>query len=509
MIVLERLSRALLEGNHEFPENISVGTKEKLEEKVIQFGEGNFLRGFCDYMINKLNQNGYFNGSIVVVQPIAQGLAPMLNEQDGLYTHIRRGIENGKTVYERNLITCISRALNPYNEFSEYLALAHKESIRFIISNTTEAGIAYDPSNKFDDAPPSSFPGKLTVLLHERYKAFNGDVNKGFVILSCELIDNNGAVLKTCVDKYIDQWGLSEEFKNWVHESTFFASTLVDRIVTGYPRDEVADLQKELGYDDHLIDTSEVFGLWAIEAPKKFSEEIPFHKAGLNVVWTDDVTPYKLRKVRVLNATHTMTVLAAFLDGKDTVGECVKDELILKYMKKGLYEEAVPLMTLPKQDVLDFADSVFERFSNPFIKHYCLTISLNSNSKFKVRNLPTILGHFEKYHEVPTVMSFAFAALIAFYRGTEIKDNALIGSRNGVPYKIIDDMPILEVYKDLWSRFDGTKEGTEKLVKEVLAKDFIWGLDLNTIDGLATKVSDYLYGIVTRGVRAVMEEVAK
>ncbi len=510
MIVLERLTRKLLKGDHKFPENISIGATEDLEEKVIQFGEGNFLRGFCDYMINKMNQNGYFNGSIVVVQPIAQGLANMLNEQDGLYTHIRRGIENGKNIYEVNLNTSISRAINPYDDFKAYLDLAHKESIRFIISNTTEAGIVYDPSNKFDDAPPASFPGKLTVLLHERYKACGGDVNKGFVILSCELIDNNGAELKKCVHKYIDQWNLGEEFKNWVDESTFFASTLVDRIVTGYPRDEVAKITEELGYDDHLIDTSELFGLWAIEAPKKFAEEIPFHKVGLNVVWTDDVKPYKLRKVRVLNATHTMTVLASFLSGKDTVGECVADPLINTYMKKGLYEEAVPLLTLPRQDVLDFADAVFERFSNPYIKHYCIAISLNSTSKFKGRNLPTILGYYEKNGKVPTVMSFAFAALLAFDRGTEIRDGALIGHReNGEEYTIKDDMPILEMYRDLWSKCDGSEEAIKALVSEVFSKKEMWDMDLNTIDGLCDKVSGYLYSILTNGVRKTMEEVVK
>ncbi len=506
---MEKLSRKLLDSGFQFPQNLNIGTKEKLEEKVIQFGEGNFLRGFADYMINKLNAAGLFNGSVVVVQPIAQGLAPMLNEQDGLYTLFRRGIENGETVYEPSIITCISRALNPYDDFQGYLQLAHQEGMRFIISNTTEAGITYDPSCKFEDAPPSSFPAKLTVLLYERFKAFSGNKDKGFVILSCELIDNNGAELQKCVNSYIDQWNLGEDFKAWVNDSNCFASTLVDRIVTGYPRDEADKLKEELGYEDKLMDTCEVFGFWAIEAPAKYAEEIPFHKVGLNVVWTDDSTPYKLRKVRILNGTHTMTVLAAFLAGKDTVGECVADPLINQYMRKGLFEEAIPMLTLPKEDLDNFANAVFERFSNPYIKHYCLSISLNSNSKFRARNLPTILDYYKKNGKVPEVLSFAFAALMAFDHGTEIRDNALIGHRGSEEYKIVDDMPILEMYKELWSAYDGTLEGAKKLVSTVFSKTDMWGLDLNTIDGLCDKVAGYLYAIETKGVTEVMKELVK
>ncbi|MBZ4647567.1 MAG: uxaB [Clostridia bacterium] len=504
---MEKLNNQLLKSAFNFPEDLKVSPNENLPEKVLQFGEGNFLRGFVDWMFHQLNKNNLFNGKVAVVQPIQHGLVDMLNRQDGLYTLFLRGIQNGKVVEDKEIISSISRGINPYTQFEEYLKCAENPELRVIISNTTEAGIAYNADDKFDDKPPASFPAKLTVFLYKRFKAFNGDIAKGLIIIPCELIDRNGDNLKKIVIQLSNEWNLGNEFINWLEDANYFLNTLVDRIVTGYPRDEVQKLTEELGYQDDLLDTAEIFHLWVIEGDKKLAEELPFTKVGLNVIWTADMTPYRTRKVRILNGAHTMTVLAAYLYGKDTVKECMDDEVISKYMNKGIFEEIIPTLNLPKSELEEFAAAVSERFANPFIKHYLLSISLNSTSKFKTRVLPSILEYVNRKGELPKVLTFSLAALLAFYKGTEIRDNALIGSRSGNEYKISDDMPVLEMFKTLWSEFDGSKEGTKKLVKAVLAKTDMWGTDLDNIQGFTAAVTNYLYSILTKGIKEAIKEV--
>lgn len=376
-----------------------------MTEKIIQFGEGNFLRGFADYFIHKLNEKGLFDGSVVIVQPIAKGLTDTINAQKGEYNLYLRGIQDGKEVCEHTKIQSVSRAINPYEDFDAYLALAGDPNFRFIISNTTEAGIAYDDSCEITDAPPSSFPAKLTVLLNERFKKGL----KGFIILSCELIDHNGDELKKCVLKYADKWNLGEDFKKWLVEENSFCNTLVDRIVTGYPREEAEELCEELGYEDKLLDTAEIFHLWVIEG--HFEDELPLQKAGFNVVWTDDVTPYKKRKVRILNGGHTSMVTGALLSGLETVGQCVNDEVVGNFLKKCLFTEIVPTLGGSAEDE-NFANAVLERFANPYIKHMLRSIALNSVSKFSVRVLPTILEYKEQQGEYPLSLTMALAALI-------------------------------------------------------------------------------------------------
>jgi len=387
------------------------------KEKVIQFGEGGFLRGFVDYFLQKLNDKGLFDGSVVVVQPIERGMCEVLEKQGCEYNLFLRGIDNGEVVDEHTHISVISRCVNPYTDCDAYMALAENPDFRFIVSNTTEAGIEFVADNKFEDAPAKSFPGKLTQLLYKRFKLGL----PGFIILSCELIDHNGEELEKCCKQYADLWNLGEDFKAWLSKENDFCSTLVDRIVTGFPRDEHAALCERIGEQDNMMDTAEIFHLWVIQG--QHEDELPLQKAGYNVVWTDNVDPYKKRKVRILNGAHTSMVLGARLYGLETVGECLKDEKVSALLKKCIFEEIIPTIG-DTEDNRKFGAAVLERFSNPFIKHMLLSIALNSVSKFKARVLPTILEYKEQNGCYPQGLVFSLAALIAFYRTDEANDNA-------------------------------------------------------------------------------------
>lgn len=433
-----------------------------MKEKVIQFGEGNFLRGFVDYFLDSLNKKGLFDGRVVVVQPIENGLVCVLNEQNGKYNLFLRGIEQGKIIEEHSEIDVISRGVNPYVSFDEYLALAKNPDMRFIVSNTTEAGIAYVDGDQFTDAPPSSFPAKLTRLLFERFK----EGLPGFIILACELIDKNGDELKKCLLKYADKWQLGEGFVDWVNTGNTFSNTLVDRIVTGYPHDEADELSAKLGYTDQLLDTAEIFHLWVIEG--NFEDELPFQEAGFNIVWTDDVTPFKRRKVRILNGGHTSMVLAAILAGLETVGDCMNDETVCAYLRKCLFDEIIPVLGGQKDDII-FANAVLERFSNPFIQHRLRSISLNSVSKFAVRVLPTILEYKQQNGGYPKALTFSLSALIAFYK-------------NDTPD---DDRDIVAFMK-------------AATPAEILSNEKLWGRDLSN---LLAQVNDGLERIQKNGIR--------
>jgi tagaturonate reductase len=482
-------------------------TGHPLTERVLQFGEGGFLRGFVDWMIDGMNRKGLFHGSVVVVQPIAQGMVAKLNEQDGIYTHLARGLQKGQVVEEKDVITSISRGINPYTQFPEYLKCAHNPDLRFIVSNTTEAGIVYRADDKQSDQPPVSFPAKLTLLLLERYKAFNGDPSKGFVLLPCELIERNGDNLKKTVLQTAANWNLDAKIVDWIEKANVFTNTLVDRIVTGFPRDEVQALWQQSGYIDDLFNTSEAFHLWVIEGPAALAGELPLRKAGFNVIFADDMTPYRDRKVRILNGAHTTTVLAAYQAGEDLVGECMKDPVISGFMKHAICDEVIPTLTLPKDELEAFAAAVFERFSNPFIKHALLSISLNSVSKYKARVLPSVEQYIAIKGQVPARLTFGLAALIAFYRGTVIQEGALIGHRDGKEYRIQDDLSVLETFASLWSNFDGSTAGVQKLTDVVLQREDWWGKDLRQLPGMSAAVSGYVESILNRGMRASLQQV--
>lgn len=473
-------------------------------ERILQFGEGNFLRAFVDYFFDIANETCNFNGKVVLCQPIANGLSDMINEQEGLYTLYLRGFENGKKVNDKRIISSVSRCINPYADFNALLQCAHNPELRYLVSNTTEAGIAYDPACKFEDAPQSSFPGKLTRFLYERYEAFGKEKGKGFVILSCELIDNNGKELQKCVHQYIQQWNLSPEFASWVDSENLFCSTLVDRIVTGYPRAEAQQLNEENGYEDQLIDTSEVFGFWVIEGPQWLAEELPFQNSGLPILVVPDHTPYKKRKVRILNGAHTSMVLAAYLAGQDIVRNCMNDSLIKGFMNRSLYEEIIPTLTLPEEELMEFASAVADRFNNPFIDHALLAISLNSTSKWKARVLPSFKAYLEKTGTLPECLTVSLTAYIAFYscQIQKLTDDALICKRPaGDEYEVKDDCFILEFYN---AHKDDTAQA---LTKAVLSNTDFWGEDLSAIAGLTETVSAQLTLFHKEGMIALLNSV--
>ena len=468
-------------------------------ERVLQFGEGNFLRAFVDYFFDMMNEKAGFNGKVVLCQPIAPGLADMINEQEGLYTLYLRGFENGEKVNARRIISCVSRCLNPYKDFDALMDCAKNPDLRDISCNTTEAGIAYDPACQFTDRPAASYPGKLTQFLYERFKNFGKEAGKGFVILSCELIDNNGKELEKCVLQYAKQWELGEEFEAWIKGENIFCSTLVDRIVTGYPRNEAAAINEENGYEDNIIDTGEVFGFWVIEGPESLKKELPFAEAGLPVLITDNHKPYKQRKVRILNGAHTSMVLGAYLAGQDIVRNCMEDEVIRKFMNKTIYEEIIPTLTLPKDELEGFAASVTERFKNPFIDHALLAIALNSTSKWKARVMPSFKGYVEKFGELPKCITASFAFYIAFYNGQKLTEEGLVGTRGENEYTIKDDRPILEFY-------EAHKDDTAAdLAHAVCANEAFWGEDLTKIAGFEAAVAGYLEDIRTKGAYEVMK----
>ena len=469
-------------------------------ERVLQFGEGNFLRAFVDYFIDEMNEKAGFNGKVVLAQPIAPGLANMINDQEGLYTLFLRGMENGRPVNRKRVISCVSRCLNPYEDYQALLDCAKNPDLRFLVSNTTEAGIVFDPACQKDDAPPSSFPGKLTAFLYERFQLGL----PGFLILSCELIDHNGEELKKCVKQYIDLWGLGEEFARWTEEENTFCSTLVDRIVTGYPRSEADSICRELGYQDNLLDTGEVFGLWVIEGPQSMKEELPFEKANLPILVTDDHTPYKQRKVRILNGSHTSMVLGAYLAGQDIVRDCMADNVISGFMKKTVYDEIIPTLDLPKEELTEFAAAVTERFQNPYIDHSLLAISLNSTAKWKARVMPSLLEYAKRTGSLPKCLTFSFAAYIAFYHnGKEQGENCLVGRRGENTYEIKDDQWVLDFY------FDHRDDDAAAIAHAVVNNQRMWGTALAELNGFESAVAAALARIDAVGMYQAMEECVR
>jgi len=468
-------------------------------EKVMQFGEGNFLRAFVDYWFDVSNEKAGWNGKCVLVQPIAQGLTQLINEQEGLYTLYLRGTENGQKVDRKRVISSVSRCINPYEAegFNAMMELAVSDDLEYVVSNTTEAGIVYDPACKQDDMPCSSFPGKLTQVLYKRWQAGKG----GLVILSCELIDNNGKELQKCVNQYIDQWGLEEDFKNYVNQACTFCSTLVDRIVPGRIRDakEVAALEEINGYTDPLMDVGEVFGVWNIEGPAWLEEKLPFKAAGVNCIVVPDVTPYKKRKVRILNGAHTGFVLGAYLGGYDIVRDCMHDDQVLGFMNKMLFEEILPVLPLPKEDVESFAAAVQDRFNNPFINHELMSISLNSTSKWRARNMPSFLEYIEKFGKLPTCLTMSFAAYIAFFSSDiqALEESGLVCRRpKGNTYVCSDDRWALEFY------YDHRNDSVEDLVSAVMRNEQMWGMDLTTVEGFYAATVENLKLIRTQGALA-------
>ena len=465
----------------------------KYPERIIQFGEGNFLRAFVDWIIFNMNRKAGFNSSVVIVQPLENGMIDMLNEQDGLYHVNLQGLQNGEEIDSIQMIDVVSRGINPYTQNGEFMKLAENPDMRFVISNTTEAGIAFDPTCKLDDVPAKSYPGKLTQLLYHRFKTFNGAADKGLIILPCELIFDNGKELKKCIEQYIELWNLGEDFKQWFETACGVYCTLVDRIVPGYPRDTIDQILNRIQLEDKLVVKGEIFHLWVIEAPESVAKEFPADRAGLNVLFVPSEKPYHDRKVTLLNGPHTVLSPVGYLAGLDTVKECCEDLVIGQFVKKVMYNELLETLDLPKEELIQFANAVMERFRNPFVKHFVTSIMLNSFPKFKTRDLPGLKIYLERKGELPSGLVLGLAGIVTYYKGGKRGNDEIIPK---------DDQAIIDLLKELWA--DGC---VKNVAKGVLGAEFIWGENLNNIPGLTEKLTGYLQMIQDKGMNETVKSI--
>jgi tagaturonate reductase len=475
---------------------------------ILQIGDGNFLRAFADWLIDVTNGAGLFNGEVTIAQPLERGIADLLNKQDGLYTVLLRGVQNGAPVEAKRIVSCVKRALNPYSEWDAMLATAKDASLRFVVSNTTEAGIAYAEEAYTEGQCQVSFPAKVTALLLARFKALGGSAQTGLVFLPCELIEANGTKLKKFVLQYAKAWALPADFVAWVEQHNVFCNTLVDRIVPGYPAAEAPAICQQLGYEDPLLVAAEPFLLWVIEGPAALTEalaaELPLHKAGLDVVWTSDLQPYRTRKVRILNGAHTASSLAAYCAGLDSVKSMTEDAVVSAYLNKVMFDEIVPFVPLPEAERQAYAKTIMERFANPNIIHELISIALNSVSKWQVRVLPTVKDYVAKNGKAPAGLSFSLAALLNFYHGRFNAAGEYEGMRQGnQTYPIRDGADLLKIIDAAWQASDDV--GVQ--VKTLLADARLWGEDLTRIAGLAEQTAASLARIRAVGVKAAMSEL--
>ncbi len=456
------------------------GIDTKLSIKIVQFGGGNFMRGFTDYVIDKLNKEAEFNAGIVNVQPTPNGSVHKLEEQGNLYTLFSRGIKKGEIIDEKCVISAIQKSVNPYADYNSFLELAKEEELEFVFSNTTETGIAYDETENTYEGPHKNFPAKVAVLLHERYKHFNGAADKGLRIIPCELIEENAVVLKGIILKYAQLWNLEEGFAQWIEQSNHFHNTLVDRIVPGYPKDDAATYEDQLDYEDQVMVVSETFLLFVIQEAENLNDRIPFTKINEQILVVDDIQPYRLRKVRILNGGHTLMLAPAILSGKETVKESVDDQFIGKFLKDAIFNEVNPTLGLNETELKEFAEEVFDRFRNPFIKHHLASIALYFVSKFKVRVLPSLLTYIENKGKLPVNLTFSLASLIRFYQGS-FGEKAL---------PLNDEEGIVAKFKEIWAN-----EEYEKVAELALSETSFWDRDLTQVEGLKTAVAKALYEI--------------
>ena len=465
--------------------------------KIMQFGEGNFLRAFVDWQIDHLNKETNLNAGISIIRPIDYDQLPLLNIQDGLYTCIIRGIdEAGKSVEQIRIIESVNEEIPIYKAFDQYMALAENPDLQFIFSNTTEAGIQYIETDLLNDKPAKAFPAKLTQWLHHRYITFSGSKGSGLVIIPCELIDYNGEKLKEIVLQYCQLWELEQGFIDWLNTDNHFCSTLVDRIVTGYPRDEIQELEHKLGYKDNFIVTSEYFHLFVIQGPAKLAEMLHLEKSELNIKVVDDIYPYKQRKVAILNGAHTAMVPLALLGGLEAVGQTMQDGLYAKYVDSLIFNEIIPTLDLPKDELQQFANDVIKRFQNPYIHHLLISIALNSMTKVHTRLIPQLLKYVEQNKAIPPLMSSAIAAQILLYKG----------EFNGQTFALSDSDEWMTLFKNAWNKYDNNEVTINDVVKEVLCATWHWEQDLSLIPGLQQSVSECIEQFIAQGVRATLQQ---
>ena len=507
----------------------------KRPEKILQFGEGGFLRAFVDWQIDIVNEKTDFNGNIVIVQPLEKGMIDAMNAQDNLYTTVLRGMKDGKPTVETRAINSVSRSINPYTNYDDYIALASSPDLRFLVSNTTEAGIRFDAEIDgvpvtLDQKPQKNYPAKVTAFLYKRFQAFKGDTSKGLILIPCELSDQAGLNLRINILRYAEMWQLGPDFINWFDEACDVCSCLVDRIVPGYfpllakeenGKTQAENLCEKLGYEDKLLDSAELFHFWVIESKKSHEDELPLVKAGLQVKWVQNMDYYHTRKVRILNGAHTSSVLAAFLAGSNYVQDIVCSEKVgsgfntpnadaQKFMHDIIFNEIVPSIDGDQEDLKKYAQDVWTRFQNPFNPHRLIEISLNSVAKYWTRCLPSVLQSVKKNGSVPKLLGFSIAALIAFYNGTEIKENAkgqkcLVSKREDGEYENLDTLPVLEFFAALNKETKDAKVIANKVLSNV---DF-WKEDLTKVAGLEAAVAGHLESIQKNGMKVALANIVK
>ncbi len=461
-------------------------------ERIVQFGGGNFLRAFVDWIIQQLNEQAEFASSVVIVKPTPQGSYDQLNQQDGLFHVQLHGLQHGKLVTDRTLISCVTRAVNPYSDYDSFLALARQPEIRFIISNTTETGLVFSPTDQETDTPPSSFPAKLTVFLHERFQHFHGDANKGCINLPCELVEQNGDKLKALILQYADEWHIEPAFKDWIETSNQFCNTLVDRIVVGFPKTDSETILQNIGFNDQLLVEGEQYHSWVVEAPNSLLAEFPVNRTDLNVKIVEDVELYRQTKVRILNGAHTSMMPIGYMLGLETVRQAIEHPWLGRFIHDEIFDEIIPAFDNPDDNLIQFAQDVLNRFRNPFIHHPLINIALYSVSKFRIRLVPSLVKYQHRFHKLPTRIVFAFAALIRFYKG----------ERNGEAIPLNDDPDIIKWLHDQWQ----SEPNIHLLVENVLSNEPLWGQDLTQIEGLADLLSSYLTNIDTNGIQSAIDK---
>ena len=467
--------------------------------KIVQFGEGNFLRAFVDWMIQELNDAGVYNGNIAVVQPQPFGRVKELAEQNGLYTVIQEGVQNNEFVSKSQIIDSISEFIDPYMNFEAYLQLAEVETLELMISNTTEAGIVLDESDSIEATPPKTFPGKVLAFLLHRYRHFNGDLTKGLYIVPCELIDNNGVDLHRCVKRLAEVHHLEEGFMTWLDEANTFTNTLVDRIVPGYPAKRIEEFTNQFGYLDKNMVLGEVFHLWVIEDRNGISSVLKGAEANLNILFVKDIKPYKIRKVRILNGLHTLMVPVSYLYGIDTVGETMNDDLMLTFLNHTVEDEMIPATEryLTADELRQFAKEVYDRFNNPRVRHELMSIALNSTSKFKSRLLPTALDYVERFGKFPTHIEFSLASLLVFFRG----------KRGTEVIALQDEADFLEFYRNVWNRYEAGTATVRDVVTEFLGMEDHWEMNLNEIPNLTDELTAIVEDILSDGMETALKKV--
>lgn len=502
---MQTLTKQLVKQEGNLPEYVAHVDQTDLPERIIQFGEGNFLRGFVDWMVHETNKQGLFNGRIVAVQPTPHGkVVPKLNAQDGLYTLVLQGIEHNQQVEKYELVSSVSRGINPYENWEEILKVAESPAIEFVFSNTTEAGLTYVQEAFDPDNAPLSYPGKLTAFLYHRFRVMDGKPETGLTIIPCELVTGNGDLLKDIVNKIAKDWDLPAEFVEWLNNNNRFCNTLVDRIVPGYPKGNIEAYRSKLGYEDQLLTVGELYHLFVIDAGEQETELIPFQQAGLNVKW-GDVTPYRQLKVGLLNAPHTMMFSVGFLSGVNTVSEFMEDETLYDFVRKAIFEELIPALPFEEGYKNEFAEGVLDRFSNPFIKHQLTDIGLSGVSKFKTRVLPLLLGWADKQGHLPERMTFSLASLLFYFKPVQKSDGSMLGLRHGEEYQIRDDEAVLDFFETMWNKYDGSAESVEELVAVILSEEMIWGQNLTEITGLHEQISAHLDNILTDGMKSALK----